>query len=371
VFINPWSVTADQVRRGASMLRKLDPDYSTHQQIDTIKDGIEIIVREAPGRFGLVLAPVLVIAILARFRPVPPILVAGARAVAVAGTGAVLFAQGLWLGGTAGYSVLTWVGIAFVLTTAFLAAVRADSHRREGVGKGMLVALMLMACAGAYSIGSNNGFFRQLNGGTLFLIAGAAMILTVSRPFKTDPALLVLSVVVGLGANSLVSDSFNQPYRQPPLAQQTVAVELGGGTVHLDAETASFIDRLRGSALANGWVAGTPLLDMSPYAATTLVILEAEPPITILPSVGGHQGQQALGVSNFDDLVASELVERFHDAWVQTMTGGGGGEENLDTALLERVGRSFPIDYELVGEFELVSRGQTLALWRPIDTAIG
>lgn len=165
VFVNPLTVTIEQVRRGTSAVLTLDPDYSAGAQFRSVGDAIELIVQEAPWRFGIVLGPLVVVALIARRRPLTPSSSAALGAMAVGGTGVLLIVQDLWLGGTIGYGRLAWVGIAFILVALALLAMRVSAGPHPPLRRALVVPAMVMACAAAYAIGSNNGFFAQLNGG--------------------------------------------------------------------------------------------------------------------------------------------------------------------------------------------------------------
>jgi hypothetical protein len=294
-------------------------------------------------------------------------------AVAIAATAVQLHVSGNWTGGSPGYSSLAWVGVAHaVLALVLLPA--ALSGIARGVGRagwwtaGLFVAVAA-AGAAAYAFGSGNGFFAQLNGGIApFLALALFSVLLLPDPAALGTPLLALTLSMGVGAWMVMADAEARPYRQAPISRQTAALDLGGGrgTLMVSPQIATELDRLRRDAVAAGWRPRTPMLDLSAYAATIPFVLQAQAPLTVIPSVGGYPTQDELARWSIDELIdAGWLEDGWRDAWVLTLVDGR--QKGVDPAVLELLGRTFPRDYEPVGTYRF--RAETLRLWRPVDIA--
>ena len=198
------------------------------------------------------------------------------------------------------------------------------------------------------------------------MVAAALLVLLgVCLPGGMPLPALVVTIVLGIGSYTVVGDAIASPYRQLPLSQQTAAVAIGPhGKLKVDPPTADFINALRAGAARAGWVPGTPMLDFTPYSATTLYLLGAKPPVTILPSVGGYPTTTKVGFWAMDQLVKAGWDDEFRSAWLLTQVGLPTPGPQPDPSALNIIGRRYPGDYELVGTFYLPRQG-LLALWRP------
>ncbi len=381
VVINPLPVTVDQIRRGNTALLTLDPAYGIGNALRSVRDAAELIVRGLLGHVGAAAALVALASAISllstrlssgssfiprRAYTMAPGLLTSAALVVLAKR---LHDRGDWQGAGSGYSVLAWVGVSLSALALLIGPVawcraRSASGRRGTI---VLAAMVLYAMVGAcsYAFGSGNGFFNQLNGGIGPLVAGVALVLVVTEPARLGLPVAVLALVMGIGARSVVIDAERFPYRQGPLAGQTQAVEIGraGGELMVSPDTARFIHEIRSGAADAGWEPGTPLLDLSAYAATVLYILDARPPVTIIPSVGGYSTQQELAEWSVEQIVDAGDAEEWSGAWLLTLDQPAEG--GIDPAVLSPLGRTFPADYELVGSFDLAVRGERLSLWRP------
>lgn len=361
VLVESWPTTIERIRDGSNRLLVLDPDYTLGEQVASIREAVVDVVTEG----SLLLLPVIAAVVFhevsrGRSTTTPiPIGVLATGAVAV--TSLIVVVDDRWAGGVYGYQTLAWVGVTLVLTAALmLVATRTWNPQAAAVAIGGTAA------ASAYAVGSNNGFLVQLNGGTGFLFCAAlALLLALPRSERSLPV-ATFAVIAALAVQVVISDSQNVPYRQPPVSSQTVEIELAGGTVRVHPQTAEFATELRADADAAGWTPGTPLLDLSPYAAGTLVLLDATPPPSILVSVAGYTGQQALADDSIGVIVDTDIADLWRTAWV--LTAEEAVQPGVEPAALAPLQRTFPDEYERVGAYRLDQAGQTLVLWRPNDT---
>ncbi len=389
MVVNPLPETIDQIRRGNTALLTLDPAYGIGNALRSVREAAEMIRTDLVAHLGL--AAVLVLGALVVSFVMPRIRGAAAsgpanhvdRLVALAPSGLTAAAVAIlavrlherneWQGSGSGYAILAWVGVSMVALALVVAPISWRQLRGASGRRGTVVAAMLFlysiigACS--YAFGSGNGFFAQLNGGLAPMIVGAILVLALlPDPSRLGLPVVVLATVMGIGARAVIDDAEHFPYRQGGLAGQTVEVEIGraGGVLQVAPDTARFIGEIRTAAVEAGWVAGTPLLDLSAYAATVLYVLEARPPITIIPSVGGYSTQEDLARWSVEQIVEHGGEAEWARAWLLTIESPV--DAGIDPAVLSLLGRSFPADYEFVGTFSLEVRGELLSLWRPIST---
>ena len=102
------------------------------------------------------------------------------------------------------------------------------------------------------------------------------------------------------------------------------------------------------------------MLDFTYYSATALYDLDALVPHSLIPTVGAYAATNDLAGWSIEQLE----TEIWRDAWILW------APENPtapDPAAVELLGRTFPDDYELVGELTWWQRGELQQVWRPLD----
>jgi hypothetical protein len=283
-----------------------------------------------------------------------------------------------WHGAWSGYGTLAWVGVIFIVIALVIAplAIRplAIAGGRRRVALGIALAVTILSGSGAYAFGSADGFFLQLGAGIGPMLAATMFIvLLVPDRTKLGVAVLALSLVMALGLQQVVTDGERGPFQQRALAEQTAPIRIGraGGEILVAPETARFVSEIRSSADAAGWRSGTPLLDLTRFSPTILYVLEARPPVTILLSVWGNpKTQNDLARWSVDQILANGDGAEWSNAWVLTLDWPETGR--VDPAVLGKIGRTFPGDYERVGTFDFTAGGpsteviqEKLSLWKP------
>ncbi len=389
LFINPLTVTAGQITRGNTALATLDPSYGLSNAVKNVVQSSVRVLRELVPQTGAAIAVAIAAAATGRRRQSQfrrasrdarnagrssPTITSDSTtpslglAISVLVLAVQLHWRGLWIGSVAGYGTLSWVGIgtiaiALVALPLALAQLR-QAGRAAAASRVFAVVGFGLAGSASYAFGSGNGFFSQLHGGIAAMVAVAVVVLllvTDSSGFALP--VNALALILGVGALGVVGDARANPYRQGSISDQNVAVRIGSGKLLVGADTAETINALRRDADKAGWVPGTPLLDLSPYAATVVYLLDAKPPLTIIPSVGGYPTQQVLARWSVEKIVSTGGHDEWHNAWLLTLADPAIG--GVDPDVLGLLDRSFPKDYEPVGTYELKIRSQRLTLWRP------
>ncbi len=369
----PW-VTLEQTIRGSRALIVLDPVYGVSEAVGNMVSATLKQVSDLFRPLGRAVVPVAAGAALSIYGPTRW----RRWGAPIASLGLVygllqLFHYGLWRGGMGVFGTLELIPLSILgLSLPFLLLVgrEASAFNSRAAAITAILAVCGIAAGASYAFGSNNGFGYQLAGALGPMVAAALVVLFAVRGMGplSVPA-IILAVALSFGTQTMLTEAFNAPYRQAPLARDTTPIRIGpgGGTLLVAPEIATFVTDLRHAADRAGWKPGTPMMDFSEYSATTLYLLAAKPPPTILISVGNFSTADDLAKFSLDQIVEKGQRALWRRAWVLTLDPGSQGSHAPNPALLSRIGRSFPRDYERVGNFKLGA--QRLTLWQPTTGA--
>jgi len=276
----------------------------------------------------------------------------------------------LWSTGQFSIKGLGFSGVAIlsvVVSSAFLARVtlnRKESLFLERPFRPVAgLCLFLFMLAAAYAFGSNNGLIRQMSAAYVFLVVGA-----LYTAFWIDHyvgrAILgnIISTVIAVSVLLVSVDAFNRPYRLPgPISEQNVEISFltGGGTLHVDKQTAEYIGGLKKVAMRAGWTPGTPLIDLTGGSPGAAVILGGR--IMGTPwLLGAYKGSNEFAKTAIG--MASESAQR--SAWVLTAPQG---KREISGEMLVALGLNFPNGYARLGEVKTGHRNEIQILWKPVD----
>lgn len=356
VFVSPLNVVAEKISRGQKALEIFDPTYSIDMALNSFKKGsIDWLSALVGNSFTwplLAFALLLVVSRLSQqmIKQLEKLLYIVVLLPIASGICSGI--NGNWSGVVARYNdqmwavtqilsliVLTILPIAFLFKEAFLASF---------LWFGTLLGVPVL-----YAFGSNNGFIMQITGATGVIgLAGFCLLASVKK--LQEPLIAVTFLVLAAGALATTNNSGKAPYRQAPVSEQTVRIEIapGSGRLYVDKELASDINSLRTQVPSRGWLPRTPLLDFTEYSPGIVYALDAQAPITVVPTVGGMAGVNALAEWSFDYIASHDKSKTWADAWLLTPS-----ESKLincqfcpDMDVLSKLGRLFPNDYELVAK---------------------
>jgi hypothetical protein len=231
-----------------------------------------------------------------------------------------------------------------------------------------VIPAYLTALPFIFGFGSSNGAYDQAaNAAGLTLIAAVAVLSVANLSTHPLRMALVISVATLVFVTVTVYESRQAPYRNPPIAQHDVPVEIGdeGHTLLLDSDLASVLTELESRARVAGWVSGTPIVGLQWRWSTTIpYFLGGQVPDSLMLTIFGYPGTVDRAAYNLENAREFPLEQ----AWIIATTSdflGALGIEQTDAVadeLLEAGANPFPDGYVCVAEVA------SFQLWRPAST---
>jgi hypothetical protein len=367
LFISPLSLVAEKISRGQHALEILDPQYSISLALRSFRTGASHWLQTLLGyQFILMLIFIFIsIAISRRWSRKK----AGGTSISILLIMLPIlsvidsFTKGDWAGYAAKYNDQMWA-VTQILSVGLTIFVVSSVAKRTFDFSLSLKGLAILGGPVLYAFGSNNGFIEQITGASGLIALLAILLLTFDE--RTKGILLAIAcLVLSLGAFHTTLEAGRNPYRQAPISQQEVLIEIsaGGGRLYVERNFAEDVNSLRSQLKKKGWRDRTPMLDFTKYSAGIVYALDAQQPITIIPTVGGLPGVNELADWSLRYINDNDPDGNWSSAWILLPS-----EKNLavcelcpDTAALRHLNRIFPTDYELV------ATSTNFRIYRPRD----
>jgi hypothetical protein len=252
------------------------------------------------------------------------------------------------------------LGMSALAFSVLVLASAAFRYRKPKIGRERFVlAVLLILAPWIASLGTGNAFLNE----TAFFsgFSGLAIILVGLEMPQAIAQATRLFVVLMSGATLYFAAL--HPYRlNRPIMEQNVPVVLdglNGGSLLVDAPTASFFSNLHDRARAAGLLAGTPLFDLAGYGPGFNLALGTKPPV--YPWIAaGYPNSPAI----LDKIWSLTPVADRGRAWI---VGPIHNSFQGAAALSELM----PLDsnYELVLKIAEPQSGMNVELWRPRNAA--
>jgi hypothetical protein len=357
LFISPIGLAIEKTLRGHEALRILDPLYNTSAALTNFFYGIvqwlEFFIRNL---FFHVIVFVLLLALVASLRlilqrhlefPIRQSLI-----VLPLLTGLDSLLNGNWAGVVGRYNQQMW-SVTRLFVIVFFFCVLLGTSRGLALSRLTSLCILLLSGNVLYAFGSNNGFVNQITGSTGLIAVSALLLSTALRKYRAF-LVLPLTLILSCGALVVTLNASRQPYRQAPMSVQTTRIEIsnGAGRVYLNNELAAEIEDLRSQLKSSNWAPRTPLLDFTSYSAGIVFALDAEAPITVLPTVGNAPGANSLAEWSLKYIRDNDSKGKWRDAWI-LMPSEEAAQRCVycpDTDALQILKRSFPNDYDKIAE---------------------
>jgi len=207
---------------------------------------------------------------------------------------------------------------------------------------GLIIILLLLPHA--YAFGTNTNYWETGGSAGMFWVLGGLVFLTTIK--ATDQfkyCLLTISLFAQLITMANIQSSFEFPYRQPqPLEQNKETFNFGYSELILSKTFSDYLSSFINAANLQGFVSGTPVIDLSGRSPGLLYALGAHN--TGAPwMIGGFPGSNQMASARLNLVSCPELV----DAWIIH-------EPNGPTSLSDDVLGHFGVnieDYDIIGRF--------------------
>lgn len=196
-----------------------------------------------------------------------------------------------------------------------------------------------------FAFGTNGNYWRLGSLAGIFWVLAALVLAIPQRMGGRAFSLAIPIALVGqILTVLLLSFGFEHPYRQDqPLRLNTSGTRVGppGSLLWLSQPFSSYISTASRTARANGFIPGTPIIDLSGQSPGLLFAIEAEN-LGQAWMIGGYPGSEALAVRS----LADTPCERIALAWVLLEPSGS---RSLSPAVLAPFGARLPDDYVEAG----------------------
>lgn len=223
------------------------------------------------------------------------------------------------------------------------------------------MSFLVLLASLAPSFGTNNHIVRHAAMSVVIMAMSVFVLLDVFRPSTlTRFSASAFAAVAVVCLIFVLNRAHDKPYRMPgTIADHNTMVQFVAPAhrLRVDAATASHVNGLLALAKQGGWVAGTPLLDMTGASPGSLVVLNAR----LVGSpwlIGGYKGSDVY-VGHFLKHTDPQVLAK---AWVLTSPEGG---RRVSESLLGDVGLVFPQAYELLGQVRTGQGNDEHLLWKP------
>jgi hypothetical protein len=163
----------------------------------------------------------------------------------------------------------------------------------------------------------------------------------------------LITLLGSIGAAETTHQGNLFPYRQASRSEQTTWLSIGAhrGSLLVDSQMKELVTSLRHSIALAGWKKNSPLLDLTKYSAGLVYLLEAQAPVTIIPTVGMYP--------TVDTVMNWSVGKAFEDdpttwtnAWLLTPATNYSDviDGRPNPAVVSLLGHQFPQDYEIVAK---------------------
>lgn len=218
-----------------------------------------------------------------------------------------------------------------------------------------LIFLMILSSVST-SYGTNNNIISHMGMSSIYIVTAILILVFVLDTIQKDTILKQVAMIfVLLTVFISVMSGYKNPYRlNTDVSKQAEKLDILGG-LKVDQEFKLYADQLLQIKQSHGDIKF--LLDMTGASPGTIVILGLEH-VGSPWMVGGYRGSNNFAL----EVLKNENSEKLKNAWLLTAPDGS---RAIDLSLLEKVGITFPKDYEKVGILYLKLRDETQELWKP------
>ena len=255
---------------------------------------------------------------------------------------------------TLGVETLIGVFVAYLLGRRLNYARFADPR---------YIAVLIALCFApiAVAFGTNAGILRSApRAGIFWVVALALVVMTAAPPNIRWRWLYLAMTMCACGVLILLVHAIQKPYRMNgPLWQQTewISSATQQHATRVDPATADYFRILQSGAKSAGFQAGTPVIDLTGTAPTTIYMLGGEA-VGLAWINGGYPGTDSLAFHALSTVPGAVLRR----SWILTSPAG---HAHVPSDILAGLGLKFPDDYEEVARAQTGYLSEEQILWRP------
>jgi hypothetical protein len=273
----------------------------------------------------------------------------------------------------------------FALPLALSVFIFADNVFRSGssleslpIGSAAVAAsarlVLILLIPFGFGFGTNTGIWSKAISASLIFVSVAVYLLVQLQPRLMRSALsgFLLCYLAGVALMAPSHAGFYvNPQRQPqPLyLNRSVTLVGKGSPLILSDGFSEYIENARAALSRNGFVVGTPILDLSGQSPGLIYALEGRA-VGQAWMIGGYKGSNQLGANAISKISCKDL----HSSWLIIEPGG---PRSLDLSILQKFGIDIKDSsrYEKVIAIDVprgaggydIDRGQVI--FRPVATS--
>ena len=207
------------------------------------------------------------------------------------------------------------------------------------------LGIFIFALSFAYAFGTDRPYWLNAEGASVFWVLGGIVFASAIQIENSvwRQVIPVCSFSIAL-TTLFIFSSLEFPMRQTQaLRLNTEVISIGkeGHTLRMSKDFASYISELRSLAYNAGFIAGTPIIDLTGSSPGVVYALNAKAPGSAW-LLGGYQGSEAFAAASLDLATCADLAK----AWVLTAPSG---QANLPNSILSRYGLDLQSDFDDLG----------------------
>lgn len=227
-----------------------------------------------------------------------------------------------------------------------------------------VLVVVLVVMPYAFAFGTTNNYWLLMATGGIFCVYAGVLLVSAMLPQEEAARVLLLEgLAIQCVVFMLLSGGLSTPYRQPnPLHQNDASVEIAGmqAKLVLARSSADYLASAERIAKAHGFVAGTPMLDLSGRTPGLVYALGGNA-VGLPWTLGGYPGTAAFVAQSFRQVPCAE----FERVWLLTEPGS---ISKVPPEAAASIGVDMDRDFEAIGSFQ-TPYGGTQYLLRPRRSA--
>lgn len=264
------------------------------------------------------------------------------------------------------YNIGYWVSINYIVTFFFVVASTNLSWKNLLFNKFTLCSLSVLVIAFGIAFGTNNQYFWVFsNIACIFICSISYLLLNLRQELLSialkSLTLILLFIVPYHMFFAPINNNQTRAYRQDSdvwLMEKITPIRLGKESVVLGINYDEAFTKIQKDAITNGFIEGTPVIDLTGNAPGIVYILDGRSPVYPW-MIGGDPNS----VNSIRNILLDWKVEDLKKAWILTSENY---YRSLPISLLHERGLDFPYKYKKISTILISGVDEhTIELWMP------